>query len=228
MLRGLARTNARLVGLRDLVVIFMPGSLGRTLRLRHYRSRLKSLGANVRIDAGVQIVNPACVSIGDNTWIDNYVILLAGPPHIGARKLSRKENANFEHAEGELVIGSHVHVASHVVIIAHGGVRIGDYSGVAAGAQIISLSHHYRNSDDPDDEFLYRFTPMAPEEEQALIAGPVVMEENSALATNAVMLPGSTIGRNTWVSIGSLVMGEIPADVIAGGSPAAVLKKRSS
>ena len=57
----------------------LPGQLGLFLRRRYWANRLRSLGENVRIDPGVYIQNPKFVSIGDNTWIDRGVIILAGP-----------------------------------------------------------------------------------------------------------------------------------------------------
>jgi acetyltransferase-like isoleucine patch superfamily enzyme len=181
----------------------------------------------VIIDVGVQFVNPQYISIGDGSWIDKYVVLLAGPPTVGERKMTHKQNELFHHNEGDLVIGSQVHIAAHVLINGHGGVYVGDKSTAAAGSRIVSLSHHYRNLDDATDMFPYRFSSMAPQSEQALISGPIVMEENTALATNAVMLPGSSIGRNSWVGVGSLVVGSIPAGCIAVGVPAKRIKDRA-
>jgi acetyltransferase-like isoleucine patch superfamily enzyme len=65
-----------------------------------------------------------------------------------------------------------------------------------------------------------------PGDEQVIIVAPVVMEENTALGLNSVMLPGSAIGANSWVGVLSSVMGAIPANVIASGAPAVVVKER--
>lgn len=209
------------------VILQMPGPVGDRLRRTYYRRRLRHLGDDVRIDVGVQIDGPEHVSIGDRVWIDKYAVLLAGPPRAGKRKLIRRPNPDFEFSEGDLVVGPNTHIAPHTVINAHGGVQIDGGTGVASGARIYSLSHHYRNLADPDDEHLYRFSPLAPDEDQALISSPVVLREGAAIGLNAVVLPGSTVGRDAWVTVGSMVLGTIPDRCIASGSPAASVRQRT-
>jgi len=53
---------------------------------------------------------------------------------------------------------------------------------------------------------------------------PVVLEENVWLAARVIVLPGVTIGKNSVVGAGSVVTRDIPADVLAAGVPARVLR----
>lgn len=215
--------------LDDLIlsqITFLPGSLGFRLRRRYYKKRLKHLGENVLIDIGVYIQNLHCVSIGDNTWIDKYVILLAGKPHEGKRKIYRKANPNFKGEEGELHIGSNTHIAPYVLISGMGGTYIGNNLGIASGSKVYSFSHHYQNLLDPSDRYLYKFTPMVSEKEQALILGPIVIDDNTAIGLNSVVLPGVTVGRNSWVGANSVVNRDIPPNVIAFGNPAKVIRNK--
>lgn len=55
-------------------------------------------------------------------------------------------------------------------------------------------------------------------------AAPVILEDNVWLGLNVVVLKGGVIGRNSVIAAGSIVTGRIPADVIAGGIPARVLR----
>jgi acetyltransferase-like isoleucine patch superfamily enzyme len=52
------------------------------------------------------------------------------------------------------------------------------------------------------------------------------MEENTALGLNSVILPGVTIGKNSWVGVSSYVTSDIPPNSIASGCPAKVVKER--
>lgn len=206
---------------------FFPGPIGNIVRYQFYKRRLKSIGKGVIIDVGVYIlVNPKYISIGDNTWIDKNVILTAGKPTKGERLFIEKKNRSYKGKRGELKIGKGCHIAKYAMIQAHGGVEIADYCGLADGAKIYSMSDHYRNLNDPQDSTVYKYSPMAPAKEQCLIIGPVVMEKNTGLAVNSVILSGVTIGENSWVGVNSLVIKDIPPDSIAIGIPAKVIKKR--
>jgi acetyltransferase-like isoleucine patch superfamily enzyme len=185
------------------------------------------MGEGVRIDTGVSFVNPEWVSLGDRTYVDKNVLISAGPPHVGLRKVARRPTSGFSHREGEVVVGSCCHLSSQAVILGHGGVSIGDYVTVSTGARVVSLSHHHRNLDDPADTFRYRFGSMAPEPEQALISAPVVIERNGAVGANAVVLPGSVIAADGWLGAGSVLSGSVAAAHIAAGAPARTLSVRA-
>jgi acetyltransferase-like isoleucine patch superfamily enzyme len=53
---------------------------------------------------------------------------------------------------------------------------------------------------------------------------PVVIGDDCWIGANVTILPGSVIGARTVIAAGAVVRGEIPADVVAGGTPAKVLR----
>ncbi len=209
-----------------LLITYWPGELGNLLRYRYYKRRLKYLGKGAVIDVGVYMASPRYISVGDGAHIDRGVTLIAGPPREGQRRICRKNNPRFGHETGEICIGRNVHIAPGAYLLGHGGISVADRSCITTGARVYSMSHHYRNLDDPNDRKLYSFSNRVPMEDQLVIVGPVVMEENAALGLNSVALPGSTIGRNSWVGVLSVAVGTIPPNVIAVGCPAAVIKQR--
>lgn len=209
-----------------LFIRFLPSTLGNILRYQFYKRRLRSLGKGVTIDVGVYMLNPKHISIGDNTWIDKNVILVAGKSATGERVVIEKENKSYKGERGELVIGKGCHIGINAMIQAHGGVKIGDYCALGYGANIYSMSNHHKNLDNPKDFALYSYSAKAPEKEQCLTIGPVVMENNTGLAVNSVILPGVTIGESSWVGINSVVIMDIPPKSIVIGSLAKLAKKR--
>jgi acetyltransferase-like isoleucine patch superfamily enzyme len=52
----------------------------------------------------------------------------------------------------------------------------------------------------------------------------VVINDNVWLGMNVLVMKGVTIGKNTIVGAGSVVIKDLPANVIAGGNPAVVIK----
>lgn len=57
-------------------------------------------------------------------------------------------------------------------------------------------------------------------------ATPVIIEDNVLIGANAVVLEGCRVGANSVVAAGSVVTTDIPADCVAAGSPAEVVKKK--
>ena len=54
------------------------------------------------------------------------------------------------------------------------------------------------------------------------VYGPIVIEDNCLIGTNAQILPNVTIGKNSIVAAGSVVINDIPPDSIVMGVPARV------
>jgi len=209
-------------GIETSVTYGYDNKVGYVLRAAYWKSRVRKLGKDVMIDVGAKAIGWHAISIGDNSWIDRNVILETGL--IDRRKFMvhiKKTSSIIE--EGELFIGKGCHISKNVVIQAQGGVLIGDYTGIASGAKIYSLSQHYK-SVKFDDGKIYKFTPLAPPEEQSLIEGAVILEGNNALGLNSVILPGVTIGKNSWIGVCSYVINDVPPNCLVAGCPAKVKK----
>ena len=55
--------------------------------------------------------------------------------------------------------------------------------------------------------------------------GPVTLRENCSIGTHSTIMPGVTIGENSIIGAYSLVLSDIPANVIAFGIPAKIVRK---
>ncbi|MBW7892878.1 MAG: hypothetical protein H3C48_18010 [Chitinophagaceae bacterium] len=183
------------------------GSAGRKIRYWYYHNKLGSCGKKVYIDINVSFSNLRHIFLGDNVWIDNGAILLAGEPGVSNRKTDIRTNENYRYRRGELHIGSEVHIGPQVIIQAHGGCQIGDKLTIGAGSKLYTLSHHYRNTADPTDTKRYHFGSMVPDKEQFLIEAPIVVQSKAGVGMNCVILPGSTIPEGTWLGVGLVVRG---------------------
>jgi acetyltransferase-like isoleucine patch superfamily enzyme len=56
-------------------------------------------------------------------------------------------------------------------------------------------------------------------------AAPVIVEDNVFVGANSIILKGVTIGENSVIGAGSVVTRSIPANVIAAGNPARMLRQ---
>ena len=78
----------------------------------------------------------------------------------------------------------------------------------------------------PNVQLLTPTHPVEPEprREKWEAAQPIVIGDNVWLGGGAIVLPGVTIGDNTVVGAGSVVTRDLPADVVAVGNPARVVR----
>ncbi len=53
---------------------------------------------------------------------------------------------------------------------------------------------------------------------------PIVIEDNVWIGANVMIMPGVTIGKNSVIGAGSVVTHDIPADVVAFGTPCRVIR----
>ena len=53
---------------------------------------------------------------------------------------------------------------------------------------------------------------------------PIVIEDNVWIGANVMIMPGVTIGKNSVIGAGSVVTCDIPADVVAFGTPCRVIR----
>jgi acetyltransferase-like isoleucine patch superfamily enzyme len=111
---------------------------------------------------------------------------------------------------GDVVIGDRVRIGIGSVLI--GPVQIGNGAGTGQHVFISGFNHGYadggRNSS-----------------EQPLVVKGVVIEEESHIGANSVVLAGVRIGRRSQIGAGSVVTKDIPPFSIAVGNPARVIKK---
>ena len=57
-----------------------------------------------------------------------------------------------------------------------------------------------------------------------IYAQPVKIEDGVWIGGGAIILPGVTIGRNAVIGAGAVVTKDIPANAVAVGSPARVIR----
>lgn len=196
----------------------LDGHFGRWMRGVYYRRRLGSCGKNVAIEAGVFFQNPKFIFLGDNIWIDRCAVLVAGPFSANRRKFALKQNSDYQGVAGELTVSSGCHIAPFTLLQSHAGLFIGRNVTVAAGARVYTVSHHYRNLNDNNDKKRYSFSSMAPPEDQFLIVGAVVIQDNAAVGLNSVVLPGTTLQRGTWLGVLGFLQGPTePGKVYVAG-----------
>ncbi len=79
----------------------------------------------------------------------------------------------------------------------------------------------------PNVQLLTPLHPVDPEPRRAKweSAKPIELKDNVWLGGGAIVLPGIVIGENTVVGAGAVVTRDLPANVVAVGNPARIIRK---
>lgn len=117
----------------------------------------------------------------------------------------------IHHKQG-LAVGDRVGIGA-ATLNAKGGITIGNDCFIGPGAKIWSINHCFA---DPN-------TPIA---EQGYEEKPVTIGDDVWIATNAVVLPGVTIGRGAVIGAGAVVTMDVEPMTVVAGVPARPIKKR--
>ena len=89
----------------------------------------------------------------------------------------------------------------------HGGITIGDGALIGHNVVLATLNHGF-----------------APEKRSNTYPAPIVIGKNVWVGANVTVVPGVTIGDKAVIAAGVVVTKDVPANTIAGGVPAKVIK----
>jgi maltose O-acetyltransferase len=111
--------------------------------------------------------------------------------------------------------GSHLHIGDRTFI--NFGLTALDVAQIRIGADVLM---------GPNVQLLTPTHPIAPEPRRAKweAASPITIGDNVWIGGMAVICPGVTIGANSVIGAGSVVTRDIPANVVAVGNPARVIR----
>lgn len=163
------------------------------------RRRFRQLGRRVVIVKPLALIGTSAMSIGESTSI--------GP-------LARLETVRRPGRErGVLEIGDRVTIEQFAHIVSGFRVTIDDDACVSLRVTIIDTEHPLGQAGDGN-----RVRTVSEDDR------PVHIGKRAFLGVGVVVLPGVTIGENAVVGANSVVSTDIPADAVAAGAPAKVLR----
>jgi virginiamycin A acetyltransferase len=104
-------------------------------------------------------------------------------------------------------------------------LSIGNYVSIAPGVQfLLGVNHQIKT---PTTYPLYSRL-IAASNKDALSNGPLVVEDEVWLGTNAILMSGTTIGKGAIVAAGAVVTKDVPPYAIVGGVPAKIIRYKFS
>lgn len=167
------------------------------------RSKFKSLGKNVKLPHGMRLINGQYVSI-ENSFIALWNLRIEAYDKYGDQSFSPL-----------ISIGNNV--------VMNTDVHIGCINKVIIGNNVLIASRVYI-SDHSHGEITTDALSFVPAKRLLISKGPVVIEDNVWIGEGVCVLPGVTIGKNAIIGANAVVTKDIPANAVAIGAPARVLK----
>lgn len=107
-----------------------------------------------------------------------------------------------------ITLGKDVFINSGCCFQDQGGIEIGDGSLIGQQVVIATLNHG-----------------LSPKDRQSMLPAKVVIGKNVWVGAHATILPGVTVGDNSVIGAGAVVNKDVPANSIAVGVPAKIIKK---
>lgn len=159
----------------------------------------KHVGENVLVSDKVSLYGVERISIGDNSRIDDFCVLSAGP--------------------GGITIGRNVHVACFCSLIGKEEIVLSDFSGLSSRVSV------YSSSDDYTGKSLTN--PTVPNEFKRVHNARVFLGRHVIVGSGSVILPGVTLNEGAAVGALSLVNKDCEEFSVYLGVPAKRLMGRS-
>jgi acetyltransferase-like isoleucine patch superfamily enzyme len=118
----------------------------------------------------------------------------------------------------ELIIGNNVFIGHASRFVVNKKIVLGDYASVAGSCAI-------SDSDGHPTEWDRRAAKAALKEEDIR---PVIIGKHVWIGHGAQILKGVTIGERSIIGAGSVVISDVPPDSLAMGSPARVVRAKTT
>lgn len=162
----------------------------------------KSFGKQTIINS-IDLVGGKYISIGNNCTIGNRTVLSAWEKH------------GKDYFNPEINIGDNVSIGSDCHITAINRIEIGNNVLTGKKITITDNSHGKTN---------LLSLSLSPSKRQLYSSGPVIIEDGVWIGDKVTILANVHIGKNAIIAANAVVTKDIPANCVAGGIPAKVLK----
>ncbi len=166
--------------------------------------QFKSIGENFFIGKDYRISNPQFMEIGKNFSVLNQL------------RLEAIDQFHDEVFSPKIIIGDNVNINNDVHIGCINRIEIGNNCLFASN---IYISDHNHGSFSKED------LKIAPNKRPLISKGPVIIKDNVWIGEGVAILPNVTIGENSIIASNAVVTKDVPANCIAAGVPAKIIKR---
>jgi acetyltransferase-like isoleucine patch superfamily enzyme len=112
----------------------------------------------------------------------------------------------------EIILDDNCTVQQNIHLTCAKRVYIGKHTAIAANVTITDIHHPYEDIS-------------IPIEKQRLLVDPVSIGSGCKIYNNAIILPGTTIGKHCTIGANSVISGNIPDYSVVAGIPGRIIKR---
>jgi len=163
----------------------------------------KFFGKNSVIQRQISLVGGSYISIGNKTSIGTRAVITAWDKH------------GLDTFMPEIIIGSNVSIGDDCHITAINKIEIGN--NVLTGKKITI-------SDNSHGESEFKLLSISPANRPLYSAGPIYIEDGVWIGDKVTILSNVRIGKNSIIGANAVVTKDIPANSVAAGIPAKIIK----
>lgn len=146
------------------------------------------------------LLTPSFITANDNVFV-----------HFNARIEGIKLYEGIKY-NPEIILDDNCTIQQNIHITCAKHIYIGKDTAIAANVTITDIHHPYEDLS-------------LPIEKQKLIVSPVSIGDECKIYNNAVILPGTIIGKHCTIGANSVVSGNIPDYSVVVGIPARIIKR---
>ncbi len=201
--------------LQTLLLSGLGGLPGFGLRSLLYPYLFASCGRRPAFGRGVVIRRPNQIRLGSKVLVDDYAVLDVRGADAGMQLEDFVSVGRFSSVAakgGQVRLGKAVNIGSYCRLATQSILEVGESVLVAAYCYIGSGNHQSGTQDRPLIE------------RSMDIKGGVRIESHAWIGAHSTVLDGVTIGARSIIGAHSLVLESIPADSVAVGVPAKVIR----
>lgn len=159
----------------------------------------KKVGKNVSLHKSCIVVGVENISMGDNVRIDGF-------------------NSIISSGDGFINLGSHIHIASHCYIGAGSGLVMEDFTGLAHGVKIHTMSDDYTGKALTNSTIPIKY--------KKINSGKVHLGKHSIVGSGTIILPNVNIQEGCSIGAMSLVTKSLDSWGVYFGIPVKRIKNR--
>lgn len=206
----------------ELIIILFsgfPGALGFFLRKLFYPCLFQKVGKGVIFGRNITLRHPHKISIGDNSFIDDNVVLDAkGEKNEGIRvgqNVYIGRNTILSCKEGSIFLDDYCNISANCSFLSEAEISLGKYCFLAGHCYLVAGGNH--SFDEITTPIMFQ---------PSFSKGGIKIDEDVWLGAGVIVLDGVSVKKGSVVGAGSVVTRSLPEYSIAVGVPAQKIKDR--